>query len=370
MIPFLDLKTINLRQREAYHAALDQVLDSGWLVLGKETEAFEQEWAAFCGARHAIGVANGLDAMHLVLRAWGVGAGDEVIVPSNTYIATWLAVTQTGATPVPVEPDDGTFNLDPKRVEVAITPRTRAIIPVHLYGQTAQVGEITTIARKHGLKVLEDSAQAHGARLDGQVAGALGDASAFSFYPGKNLGALGDAGAITTDDEGLAARLRVLRNYGSQQKYHNEVAGYNSRLDELQSAFLRAKLPLLDADNRRRRAIAARYTSELVTVAGLRLPEVDRNCEPVWHLYVVRHPERDALGRALAAAGIGTMVHYPIPPHAQPAYACLSIPIGSLPISERMHREVLSLPIGPTMTDAEVDAVIRAVHTAVKSVGR
>lgn len=365
MIPFLDLKNINLRQRDAFHAALDRVLDSGWLILGKETESFELEFARFCGTRHAVGVANGLDALHLVLRAWGIGPGDEVIVPSNTYIATWLAVTHTGATPVPVEPDEATYNIDPKLIEAAITPRTRAIIAVHLYGQTAPMAPLMELARRRGLKVLEDAAQAHGARFNERRAGALGDAAGFSFYPGKNLGALGDAGAVTTDDDALAQQLRVLRNYGSQVKYHNDVVGYNSRLDELQSAFLRVKLPLLDSDNAQRSAIAAQYMRGLAGVDGLVLPRVDRHCQPVWHLYVVRHRQRDAFVKALAENGVSTVIHYPIPPHRQPAYADLRLTTGSFPVSERMHREVVSLPIGPTMTDADVDRVIKGVYSAV-----
>lgn len=361
MIPFLDLKTINLRHREAFHAALDRVLDSGWLVLGKETDHFEREFADYCGSRHAVGVANGLEAMHLVLRAWGIGPGDEVIVPSNTYIATWLAVTFAGATPVPVEPVESTFNIDPARVEAAITSRTRAIIAVHLYGQTARVDRLMAIAESRGIKVMEDSAQSHGARLNGRRAGSLADASAFSFYPGKNLGALGDAGAVTTDDAALADRLRVLRNYGSRIKYQNEIVGHNSRLDELQSAFLLAKLPLLDADNARRTFIAQTYNRAFASIRSLTLPIVDEACESSWHLYVVRHPRRDALAKALADAGVGTMTHYPIPPHLQPAYEALSHLPGAFPIAERIHNEVLSLPIGPTMTDAEVDRVVQAM---------
>jgi len=370
MTPFLDLKNINLRQRDDFHIALDRVLDSGWLVLGKETEAFEHEFASFCGTRHAIGVANGLEALHLVLRAWGIGPGDEVIVPSNTYIATWLAVTYTGATPVPVEPDETTCNIDPDRIEAALTSRTRALIAVHLYGQTAKMDPIMALARRQGLKVLEDAAQAHGARYQSRRAGALGDAAGFSFYPGKNLGALGDAGAVTTDDETLAEQLRVLRNYGSRIKYHNELVGYNSRLDELQSAFLRAKLPLLDADNARRARIAARYNGAFADIPDLLLPRVANGADPVWHLYVLRHAQRDALARALAQAGVGTMIHYPIPPHAQPAYVSLGIPTGALPIAERLHAQVLSLPIGPTMSDNDVDHVIEAVRSSVRLVGR
>lgn len=370
MIPFLDLKNINLRQRDAFHIALDRVLDSGWLILGNETASFEREFADYCGTRHAVGVANGLEALHLVLRAWCIGPGDEVIVPSNTYIATWLAVTHAGAKPVPVEPDEATFNIDPARVEAAITPRTRAIIAVHLYGQTAQMDALTAIARHHGLKVLEDAAQAHGARCNGRRAGALGDAAGFSFYPGKNLGALGDAGAVTTSDDTLAERLRVLRNYGSRVKYHNETVGYNSRLDELQSAFLRAKLPLLDADNARRAEIAAHYTRELAGIDSLMLPSVAPGCDSAWHLYVVRHPRRDAFAQALADVSVSTVIHYPIPPHAQPAYRSLGIAIGALPIAERFHEQVLSLPIGPTMSEAEVRGVVQAVRAAAVATDR
>jgi dTDP-4-amino-4,6-dideoxygalactose transaminase len=365
LIPFLDLKSINLRQRKEFHVALDRVLDSGWVVLGEETAAFEREFAAYCGTAHAVGVGNGLEALHLVLRAWGVGSGDEVIVPSNTYIATWLAVTYTGAVPVPVEPDEVSCNIDPLTIETAITPRTRAIVPVHLYGQPARMQAIMRIACARGIRVLEDAAQAHGAKCAGRRVGSLGHAAAFSFYPGKNLGALGDAGAVTTDDGNLAHRLRALRNYGSQVKYHNELVGYNSRLDELQAAFLRAKLPALDADNARRAEIAARYNAGLWAVPGLTLPRTSEGCEPVWHLYVVRHPQRDALARRLLDSGIGSMIHYPIPPHAQPAYRSLAITPGSLPIAERLHAQVLSLPMGPTMSDTEVDAVIEAVRHAV-----
>ncbi|WP_343633321.1 DegT/DnrJ/EryC1/StrS family aminotransferase [Roseateles sp.] len=362
MIPFLAMKDINLRQRDELHAALDRVLDSGWWILGKETEAFEREFADYCGAKHTIGVANGLDAMHLVLRAWGVGAGDEVIVPSNTYIATWLAVTYAGATPVPVEPVEGSFNLDPDRLRAAITPRTKAIIPVHLYGQPAQVHRMREIADPLGIKVLEDAAQAHGGRLDGKRVGALGHAAAFSFYPGKNLGALGDGGAITTDDDALAEQLRVLRNYGSRVKYHNEVAGFNSRLDELHSAFLRAKLPLLDADNARRVALAGLYQEGLADIDGLTLPAQDANAEHVWHVYVIRTARRAELAAHLQADGIGSLIHYPVPPHLQPAYAFLGLPAGSQPLSERIHEQVLSLPIGPTQSDEQTQAVIASVR--------
>jgi dTDP-4-amino-4,6-dideoxygalactose transaminase len=331
------------------------------LILGKETDAFEREFAAHCGTKNCVGVANGLEAMHLVLRAWGVGPGDEVIVPSNTYIATWLAVTHTGAVPVPIEPVEATYNIDPALIGAALTERTKAIIAVHLYGQTADMHSIMKIADSRGIKVLEDAAQSHGARFAGQRAGALGHAAAFSFYPGKNLGALGDAGAITTNDDSLAEQLRVLRNYGSKVKYHNEVTGYNSRLDELQSAFLRAKLPLLDADNERRRVIADRYSHGLRGCPKLTLPTVHQDCDAVWHVYVVRHPNRDKLAAALAKDDIGTVIHYPIAPHLQPAYKDLNLHGRTFPISEAIHREVLSLPMSPTMSDDDVDKVIASV---------
>ncbi|MDB6001546.1 MAG: DegT/DnrJ/EryC1/StrS aminotransferase [Rhizobacter sp.] len=369
MIPFLDLKSIQLAQRDELCAAFGRVIDSGWYVLGKEVSAFEAEYAAYCGAAHCIGVANGLDALSLVLRAMDIGPGDEVIVPSNTYIATWLAVTHVGATPVPVEPDERSFNIDPARIEAAITPRTRAILPVHLYGQPADMTAILDIARRHGLRVLEDGAQAHGSHHAGRRIGAHGDAVAWSFYPGKNLGALGDGGAITTDDAALAARLKVLRNYGSQIKYHNEVVGYNSRLDELQAALLRVKLPLLDAGNAHRTRIAALYLDGLKGLEGqgLGLPRVPEHAQPVWHLFVVRHARRDELAKRLAEAGVGTMIHYPVAPHLQPAYAGLGLLRGSLPLSEAMHDEVLSLPIGPTQSLADTQRVIEAVADALSA---
>lgn len=366
-VPFLDLKAINLVQQEELEQAMRRVLQSGWYILGKEVEAFEQAYASYCGTRHAIGVANGLDAIFLVLKAWGIGPGDEVIVPSNTYIATWLAASHCGATPVPVEPVEGTYNLDPARVEAAITPRTKAIVPVHLYGQCADMEPLLEIAARHDLKVVEDGAQAQGAMYKGRRAGALGHAAAFSFYPGKNLGALGDAGAITTDDDDLALRLRTLRNYGSQKKYHNEVIGFNSRLDELQAAVLSVKLPALDGQNAQRAQLAAVYNERLAGLPGLVLPVVPEWTRPVWHLYVVRHARRDALARALADLGVGTLVHYPIPPHLQPAYTELGYKEGDFPIAEAIHREVLSLPMGPHMTLEQAGIVADAVHTALNN---
>lgn len=359
-IPFLDLGSINAAHCEPLERAFRRVLDSGWYIMGKELDAFEAEFAAFCGVSHCIGVGNGLDALHLILRAYGIGAGDEVIVPANTYIATWLAVSYAGGTPVPVEPDDATCNLDPDLIEAAITPRTKAIILVHLYGQPADMDRINAIARSHGLKVIEDAAQAHGACYKGKRTGSLGDAAGFSFYPGKNLGAMGDGGAVTTDDADLAERLRTLRNYGSQIKYHNEVKGFNSRLDELQAALLREKLNTLDADNQHRAVLATHYL-QLLNDSGVRLPSVPAWADPVWHLFVVRFERRDELQRYLAERGIGTMIHYPIPPHLQMAYAELNMPPGSYPLTEAIHREVLSLPMGPTLSYDDVHLVCEAV---------
>lgn len=361
-VPFLDLRAASGELRTPLSEAMNRVLESGWYVLGEELEAFERAWADYVGVAHCVGVASGLDALHLALRALGVQPGDEVIVPSNTYIATWLGVTQAGATPVPVEPDPGTYNIDPYRIEAAVTPRTRAILPVHLYGQSADMAPIRHIAEAHGLLVLEDAAQAHGASYRDQRTGALGDAAAWSFYPGKNLGALGDGGAVTTDDDRVADQLRVLRNYGSRQKYMNEAQGWNSRLDELQAAVLGVKLRVLDEWNDRRRAIATRYLAGLQDT-GVVLPTVPHWADPVWHLFVVRSPWRDQLQRHLGDAGVGTLIHYPIPPHRQMAYASLGLEEGALPVSEAMHREVLSLPMGPHIDEEQVDIVIEAVRS-------
>ncbi len=359
-VPFLDLKSINLNYRKDFHSALDKVLDSGSFILGGETELFEKEFAAYCNVNYCIGVANGLEALHLVLRAWGIGQGDEVIVPSNTFIATWLAVTYAGAVPVAVEPDPATFNIDPARIEAAITPRTRAIIPVHLYGQPADMDAIMAIADKHELNVLEDAAQAHGARYQGKRTGGLAHAAGFSFYPGKNLGALGDGGAVTTNDLELADRIRVLRNYGSRIKYRHETQGFNARLDELQAAFLRVKLPQLDTDNARRKVIASRYQHGLEG-RGVIVPVTRPWADPVWHLYVIRTKRRDDLKNRLDALGIGSLIHYPMPPHIQGAYKLLnSIQKNTFPLAEQLANEVISLPIGPHLSDAQVDKVIEA----------
>jgi dTDP-4-amino-4,6-dideoxygalactose transaminase len=361
MIPFLDLNAPYLELKQELDEAIGRVVSSGWFIGGPEVDAFEADYATYCGATHAIGVANGLDALHLALRAMDVGPGDEVIVPSNTYIATWLAVSQCGATPVPVEPDVLTYNIDPALIEAAITPRTKVIMPVHLYGQPADMDPIMAIARKFGLKVLEDGAQAHGAKYKGRPLGAHGDAVAWSFYPGKNLGAMGDGGAVTTNDAQLSDRIRVLRNYGSRVKYVNEVQGYNSRLDPLQAAILRVKLKHLDGWNTRRRVFGIRYQQGLAA-CKLTIPFIPNWAEPVWHLYVVQHPQRDILQKQLGGTGIGTLIHYPIPPHLQQAYAGLGYAQGSLPISEKIHKEVLSLPMGPAMRLEDVDMVISAVR--------
>jgi dTDP-4-amino-4,6-dideoxygalactose transaminase len=356
-VPFLDLKAPYAELRDELDAAYHRVMESGWFILGEELRAFEEEFAAHCGARHCIGVANGLDALHFILRAMKIGAGDEVIVPANTYVATWLAVSYAGATPVAVEPDERTYNLDPSRIEDAITPRTKAIMPVHLYGQPAEMDSIMEVATKYGLRVIEDAAQAHGARYRNRLAGTLSHAAGFSFYPGKNLGALGDAGAVVTDDDALAEEISILRNYGSRKKYYNEVKGFNSRLDELQAALLRVKLRQLDEWNERRRRAAGYYLQILEGVPDLKLPFVPDWADPVWHLFVVRHPRRAALQEHLTKRGVGTLIHYPVPPHLQKAYTDLSYPPGSFPVSERMADEVLSLPMGPHLSESDLEFV-------------
>ncbi|MEY3013193.1 MAG: hypothetical protein RIT45_1928 [Pseudomonadota bacterium] len=367
-VPFLDLGAAVAEIRPELDEAWHRVMDRGWFVAGAELEAFESEFAAFTEADACVGVANGLDALSLVLRAWEIGPGDEVIVPGHTFIATWLAVSYVGATPVPVEVDAATCNLDPAAIEAAISPRTRAIIPVHLYGQLADMQTIGGIAQRHGLKVLEDAAQAHGARRDGRSAGAFGDAVAWSFYPGKNLGAYGDGGAVTTRDVALARRLRALRSYGSERKYVHDLAGVNSRLDELQAALLRVRLRHLAAWNERRRGIAAHYQAALAGLPGLTLPHVADASEPVWHLYVVRHAERDRLQAALAEHGVQTLMHYPTPPHHCGAYAATHGDV-SLPISEGIAATVLSLPIGPQQTETQTSAVVAAVRNVIHAAG-
>jgi dTDP-4-amino-4,6-dideoxygalactose transaminase len=361
-IPFLNMKAPYQELQNELDAAYHRVMASGWYVLGEEVESFEREFAAYCGVKHCIGVGNGLDALHLILRAYDIGAGDEVIVPANTYVATWLAVSYSGALPVPVEPVEWTYNIDPQLLEAAITPKTKAILVVHLYGQPAEMDAITALAEKFGLKVIEDAAQAHGARYHARNAGRLGDAAGWSFYPGKNLGALGDAGAVTTDDDNLAEKVRELRNYGSKVKYYNLIKGYNSRLDELQAAFLRVKLKYLDDWNFRRIEQAEQYI-EMLRPTDLVLPSVPKGIQPAWHIFAVRCKQRDRLQEYLQKNGIGTLIHYPLPPHLQPAYQELGLQIGSFPITERIHQQVLSLPIGPHLFASEQERIMRVIQS-------
>jgi dTDP-4-amino-4,6-dideoxygalactose transaminase len=363
LIPFLDLKAATTELRRELDAAHRRVADSGWFLIGPELEAFEREYADSVGAAHCVGVANGLEALQLVLMAKGIGPGDEVIVPSNGYIATWLAVTHVGAKPIPCEPDPRTYNLDPGSLAAVISPRTKAILPIHLYGQTADMTAINALAAAHGLFVLEDAAQSHGARSHGRPSGSLGHAAGISFYPTKNLGALADAGAITTSDAGLAQQLRSLRNYGSRERYHHDEAGLNSRLDEFSAAFLRVKLPHLGTWNARRTALAQSYLAQLNGVGDLVLPHVPVWAEPVWHLFVVRTARRDALRAHLTKLGIGTQIHYPIPPHLSGAYRSLGYQPGSFPIAEQLAAQVLSLPVSPHHTAEQIDTVCAGVRS-------
>ena len=360
MVAFLDLQKINARFEAAFQAALEEVQKSGWYIQGQRLSSFERSFAAYCGAGHCVGCANGLDALRLGIKALGLGAGDEIIAPANTYIASILAITDNACTPVLVEPSLETYNIDLDRLEEAITPRTRAIMVVHLYGQIVQMDRVLELAKKHNLFVIEDSAQAHGAMFEGKRAGSFGHVSGFSFYPGKNLGALGDAGAVTTFSEELARKIRALGNYGSHQKYVNAYEGLNSRLDELQAAFLELKLSRLDSDNARRREIATLYRTHIEN-AHIILPTAKDELGHVWHLFVVRSQKRAELQEHLKKEGIETLIHYPIPPHRQEAYA-RKLGHLSLPITERIHDEVLSLPISPVMSDEEAWEVIRAVN--------
>src|SRR5208337_1094675 len=360
-VPFLDLYASYRELKNDIDAAISRVLESGWYILGAEVEAFEREFAAWCGTAHCVGVGNGLDALTLGLRALGVGPGDEVIVPTNTYIATWLAVSQCGARLVPVEPDPTTHNIAPPTISRAITPRTKVIIPVHLYGQPADMDAILALARAHNLHVLEDAAQAHGALYKGRRIGAHGDLVAWSFYPGKNLGAFGDGGALTTNDSDLQERIALLRNYGSRTRYVHEVRGVNSRLDPIQAAILRVKLQHLDTWNSRRRTIAERYRAG-IAVPGLTLPMTSPESMPSWHLFVIRHPRRDEFRARLEQAGVTCLIHYPIPPHRQNAYAAEFGPAERFPITAQLAGEILSLPIGPHLDSGMVDVVISAVN--------
>ena len=359
MIKFLDLEKINNRFRDEMDARIKDVLDSGWYLSGKWNQEFAQHFAEFCGTKHALGVANGLDAINLIIRGYGFGAGDEIIVPANTYIATILAISENGCTPVLVEPDINTYNINPDLIEEKITDKTKAIIVVHLYGQAVQMQKIWEIAKKYNLKVIEDAAQAHGAMYNGRRVGNLGDAAAFSFYPGKNLGALGDAGGVTTNDAELFARVHAIANYGSDRKYHHIYKGINSRLDEVQAALLDVKLSCLDADNARRREIA-KYYRENIKNPKIILPTTYDEDAHVWHVFVVRCAEREGLCKYLENKGIQTNIHYPTPPHKQGAYAEWNN--LSLPITEEIHRTVMSLPISPVLTDDEVKKIVEVVN--------
>jgi dTDP-4-amino-4,6-dideoxygalactose transaminase len=355
IIPFLDLKAAYLELQLELDEAYKRVMDSGWYLLSNELESFEENFAQYCGTKYCIGVGNGLDALKLILRAYNIGEGDEVIVPSNTFIATWLAVTYVGATVVPVEPDINTYTINPLLIESAITEKTKAIIPVHLYGQPVDMDPINAVAKKYQLKVIEDAAQAHGAVYKNKKVGGIGDAAGFSFYPGKNLGAYGDAGAVTTSDKELADRVRLLRNYGSQKKYLNEFLGINSRLDELQAAMLNIKLKYLDEWNTRRDVLAREYLKLLNSNDQFVLPRILVDTQPVWHLFVIRNKKRDELQKKLSVKGIQSLVHYPIPPHKQQAYQSMNSFV--FPVSEKIHNEVLSLPIGPHLQLKEINKI-------------
>ncbi len=369
-VPFVSFEGMHQPIRSEMLAAFEQCYDKGWFVLGEKVKAFEAEYAAFNHTRYAIGISNGLDALHIALKALGVGPGDEVIVPSNTYIATVLAVSYVGASPVLVEPDINTYNIDPRNIEAAITSRTKAIMPVHLYGQACDMEAIMTLARTHNLYVVEDNAQSQGATYNGRFTGSWGDINGTSFYPGKNLGALGDAGAVTTDNEALATKAAMLRNYGSQKKYYNEVIGHNMRLDECQAAFLSIKLKHLAHWTAQRQEIAAWYDEGLKGCGGLMLPTVAAGATHVYHLYVVRTPLRDMLHQKLAAAGIDTIIHYPIPPHLQEAYADLGFKKGAFPIAEEIADTCLSLPLWPGLTREQVQYVCDAIKATFAAAGQ
>lgn len=364
-IPFLNLGAPVTELRNEIDQAIKRVLDSGWFLLGQELENFEKEFAAYVEAPHCIGLANGLDALRLSLHVAGIGPGDDVLVPSNTYIATWLAISQVGARPIPVEPHLSTFNLDVSQLAAALTPRTKAIMPVHLYGQPADLDPIIAFAKAHNLIVIEDAAQCHGARYKNRRIGAHGDLVCWSFYPTKNLGALGDAGAITTTRADFAERLRVLRNYGSKERYVCQELGFNSRLEEIHAAVLRVKLARLDEWNQRRTRIADAYRLAFADLPAIQLPQVPVWAESAWHLFVIRHPQRNRLRDLLEKSGVGAIAHYPVPPHAQQAYAPLHLTDVHCPIAAQLHRDVLSLPCHPHLRDADVADVIAAVRTAI-----
>lgn len=362
MIQYLDIAASYEELKDELNQACQRVLSSGWYILGHEVDEFEEEFAQYCGTKYCIGVGNGLDALSLILRGYDIGSGDEVIVPANTFIATWLAVTHSGATPVPIEPKINTYNLDPELIASAITRKTKAIMPVHLYGQPAEMNTIISIAKEYGVKVIEDSAQAHGAMHFGKKTGSLGDAAGFSFYPAKNLGAIGDAGAVVTNDERLTSRIRVLRNYGSKVKYYNDLKGINSRLDPLQAAFLRVKLKHLDDWNERRQKIANYYLKYLQDIPTLILPCVLEGILQVWHIFAIRCNKRDLLKKYLSNNGIGTLIHYPIPPHLSNAYNDLGYKQGSFPKTEEIVNTSLSIPIGPHLSLEDAGEVVRTIE--------
>ncbi len=369
-VPFFDIGPTHAAIAGELDTVWRQVLDGRQFILGERVAAFESEFASYCTAGHSIGVANGLDALALILEGLGIGAGDEVIVPAHTFIATWLGVTRTGAKPVPVDCIADTGNINPALVSAAITSRTKALIAVHLYGVPAEMAALQALAAKHNLHLIEDAAQAHGARYHGQKTGSLGVAAGFSFYPTKNLGALGDGGAVVTGDAALAKRIRLLRNYGSDRKYEHRIAGCNSRLDELQAAILSVKLRRLDDTNADRRRIVARYRAALADLPGLDLPATTEDSEPVWHLFPVRHVARDALAESLKAAGVQTMVHYPVPPHLQPAYAALGYGASQYPVAETIARTTLSLPVWPGLAEAQIDHVCDTIRRTVAQPSR
>ena len=359
MIKFLDLEKVNNRFRGEIDSRIKNILDKGWYLQGEENEKFSRNFAAYCGVKHALGVGNGLDALRLIIKAYGFGAGDEIIVPANTYIATILAITDNGCTPVLVEPDINTYNINPDLIEEKITPKTKAIMVVHLYGQAVPMQKIREIAQKYNLKIIEEAAQAHGAIYQNHRVGNLGDAAAFSFYPGKNLGAMGDAGGITTNDDALYEKVKAIANYGSDRKYHHIYKGINSRMDEIQAAILDIKLPYLDKDNSRRREIAQNYRENIKNPLII-LPKTYSEASHVWHVFAVRTNNRDKFQKYLNENGVQTIIHYPTPPHKQPAYKEWNN--ISYPISEKIHQEIISLPISPVMTDNEVKELIRIVN--------
>lgn len=363
-ISFLNLKNINKSYKKQFLEAIERVLDSGWFILGKEKEAFEKEFAKYCEVKYCIGVANGLEALFLVLKAWGIKEGDEIIVPSNTYIATWLAVSHCGARPVPVESEENSYNINPALIEKSITRKTKAIIVVHLYGLPVDMDPIYKIAKKYKLKILEDAAQGHGGIYRNRKVGSLGDAAAFSFYPTKNLGALGDAGAVTTNDKNLAKKIKIISNYGSEKKYINNVIGFNSRLDEIQAAILRIKLKYLDRENLIRQELAKRYIENLKDTKGIILPSEGKNKKHVWHLFVIRSPHRKILEKFFHEKGIEYMIHYPKSPHLQKAY--IKLKKNSLPIAEKLNKQIISLPLNPFMKTEEVDAVSSIIKLALE----